>query len=789
MARQRLSHKDRRSSRDLQATSLPKKGWLPRENRSLILVLVILAIIAYLTAFFACPLPSVSQAIGISFRRYDLFQLLAVPEVLITSWLGQHAEFALLDRVPVVAVALAIMASATAWGVIALQLLKMRCDYAELFVFGAAAGSAILSGFVLLLGCLGGFEYPIVGWAVMVPPWLLLLLRFCMQKKTDKFILDISSINAVRGSSTNSTRLLQRLVPSHAALAMLVILGSIVLLGGALPPVDFDVREYHLQAPKEFFAQRAITFLPHNVYGNMPLGVEMHALLAMLLLDDFWWGGLAGKTLIAAFGLIGAASCALAVRQLRSPGEHQALPLWAAVFFLITPWVIHVSSAGLNDVVLATYVLLAFVATRNALERLRIPQKIRRGGPQNNALDDKATGRHLRSLAETSNVPPRGESPGRITPSRSESGLPWIALAGFLAGATAGCKYTGAVYAAVPLAFWIAVRAFCDLPWKKACGVVAIFCATGFLGGGGWYIKNAVFTGNPVYPLAYQMFDGTTWNAEKAQRWNTVHRPPGFRPADLARDVARIGISSEWQSAAVIPFAILGMIVAWSKKLRFIRQTFGYLAFIFFVWWAFTHRIDRFWLPALPFLCIFASFGIGWSSSWIWRAFALLILGLAFLWAFLAVTSGAAADNKYFAPLSQLREDPGRIGADHVLLNRLFREMEKQRGNLPKKLLAVGDAAVFELEMPVLYATCFDDQHWEKITRGKRPGEVLQALRAERVAYVYVNWAEIARYRSPGNYGFTDFVQPAHFRALVQAGVLIPVLMPPGSPNQIFLVP
>ena len=41
-----------------------------------------------------------------------------------------------------------------------------------------------------------------------------------------------------------------------------------------LPPVDFDVREYHLQAPKEFFQPGRISFLPHNVYANMPLGAE-----------------------------------------------------------------------------------------------------------------------------------------------------------------------------------------------------------------------------------------------------------------------------------------------------------------------------------------------------------------------------------------------------------------------------------------------------------------------------------------------------------------------------------
>jgi hypothetical protein len=37
-----------------------------------------------------------------------------------------------------------------------------------------------------------------------------------------------------------------------------------------------------------------------------------------------------------------------------------------------------------------------------------------------------------------------------------------------------------------------------------------------------------------------------------------------------------------------------------------------------------------------------------------------------------------------------------------------------------------------------------------------------------------VEWSEIARYRSPGNYGFTPFVTEAFFRNLVEAKVLDP---------------
>ena len=74
----------------------------------------------------------------------------------------------------------------------------------------------------------------------------------------------------------------------------------IMLLGSMLPAIDFDVLEYHLQGPKEYYQAGRIAFLPHNVYTNMPFGVEMLHLAGMEVMGDWWWGGLVGQFLVAA---------------------------------------------------------------------------------------------------------------------------------------------------------------------------------------------------------------------------------------------------------------------------------------------------------------------------------------------------------------------------------------------------------------------------------------------------------------------------------------------------------
>ena len=84
---------------------------------------------------------------------------------------------------------------------------------------------------------------------------------------------------------------------ADAVLPLLVMTPFLVimLLGSMLPSIDFDVLEYHLQGPKEYFQAGRIAFLPHNVYTSMPFGVEMLHLMGMEVLGDWWWGGLVGQ--------------------------------------------------------------------------------------------------------------------------------------------------------------------------------------------------------------------------------------------------------------------------------------------------------------------------------------------------------------------------------------------------------------------------------------------------------------------------------------------------------------
>jgi hypothetical protein len=182
-----------------------------------------------------------------------------------------------------------------------------------------------------------------------------------------------------------------------------------------------------------------------------------------------------------------------------------------------------------------------------------------------------------------------------------------------------------------------------------------------------------------------------------------------------------------------------------------------------------THRIDRFWIPAFPLVAMLAGLGAVWSQERLWRVALVVVLIIGSAANFLTASSVGGGYNPYFVSLARLRDDPDRVDAWHRYLNR-----HAKHG----RVLLVGDAQPFDLEMPVLYNTCFDDSIFEQLAKGRSPQEVRAVFVEHGITHVYVDWGEIARYRR--TYGFTDYVQLAVFDELVANGVLAPL---PGIPD------
>jgi 4-amino-4-deoxy-L-arabinose transferase-like glycosyltransferase len=447
---------------------------------------------------------------------------------------------------------------------------------------------------------------------------------------------------------------------------------------------------------------------------------------------DWWFGALVGKTISAAFAPLAALGLFAAGRRLFSSTAGEL----AALVYLSIPWVVQGATLGLVEAGTGCYLL----ATLLTASRLSETEK---------SVHPKSTAEKLPSVSHRAG---------------------WTLLAGFLAGGAMATKYPAAVFVVLPVGAWVAWTSRRKRHARETVIALALYAIAVAVGGGLWLAKNWALTGNPVYPLAYDWFDGTTRTAELNAKWQQAHRPPNFEPADLWRRIAGFVLTSEWLSPLVWPLAALGVLLGWRD--RRVKWWFGYVALFFALWWLLTHRIDRFWVPVLPIMALVAGGAASSMTTTTWRRGLLALVGAGTLWSFVVVTSGiGGGDSRYFESLDRLKVDPSRLSSWQAWLN--------THTPADKSVLSVGDAQVFDLEVPVLYNTVFDPSEFEAIVRDEH-GELRPAAdireRLRGVAYVYVNWGEIVRYRSPGNYGFSDFVQPAIFERLVDEGVLGPAV-------------
>ena len=332
-------------------------------------------------------------------------------------------------------------------------------------------------------------------------------------------------------------------------------------------------------------------------------------------------------------------------------------------------------------------------------------------------------------------------------------------LAGLLAGGAMAIKYPGVISAVIPFGLWAVARARGGDGWRVAAGYalgVALIV-------GPWLAKNMADTGNPVYPLAFGVFGGRDWDPAREARWNAVHGPRPVALAPLRDSVVEVLGRSDWQTPLLALLAPLTWLDRASRRRG--RWLWAYAAYLFLAWWLLTHRLDRFWMPILAPLSILAGLGsVHLGARWLG---AILAAGIG-LNAMLCGTD-LVGSTDWTVDLGKLRaEVPARVNA----------AMARMDAALPPgaRVLLIGQAGVFHLDRPVVYNTVFNRDLFEGIARGRTPDEVRAGLARLGVDYVYVDWSEIDRYRSPGNYGFTDFETPEVFAALVEAAVLGPPL-------------
>ncbi len=231
-----------------------------------------------------------------------------------------------------------------------------------------------------------------------------------------------------------------------------LVLGGMFVLTGVLAPstsIDWDSLAYHLAVPKLWIQAGQFEFISFIHHSNFPFAVDN------LFIWGLQFGGEAGaKALSFCLFVFGA----FAIFGIAGDFYGRAAGWWAAVTFSTMPVVLWLAGTAYIDVANGTFAGLGTLLAARACT--------------------------------------------------AENAKPYAVAAAWTLGFAAGSKYTGIqtilVVGLCILGFSVAKRT-----WRKELILIPILAAAI---ASPWYIRNAVQTGNPVYPFFYSVLGGKNWS-------------------------------------------------------------------------------------------------------------------------------------------------------------------------------------------------------------------------------------------------------------------------------------
>jgi hypothetical protein len=336
------------------------------------------------------------------------------------------------------------------------------------------------------------------------------------------------------------------LVMPLLGVALVAALAPPGVLWGMDEPNGYDVVEYHLQVPREWYEAGRITPLHHNAFSFFPFNVEMQFLLAMHLRGGPWAGMYLAQLMHAGYVAL-AVAAVYAVG--RSTSGNGTVP---GVCAAASPWLVMLAPLAYNEGGLLLYGTLAIGWTLVALRE-----------------------RERRVVA--------------------------MSVAGAMAGLACGVKLTGGpmLLLPLPIALIAIATARRDAP-AKAFAAAVLFLAIGIAMFSPWLVRNLAWAGNPVFPEEQSLLGRGHFSEAQSERWKAAHSPREDQRAISAR------LRAGWDQIivdgrfgyALIPFALVCAALAYRRPETWLLLAL--LALLAVFWLAFTHLQGRFFVLAVP---------------------------------------------------------------------------------------------------------------------------------------------------------------------------------------------
>lgn len=422
------------------------------------------------------------------------------------------------------------LASAAGFGWIVWRILGLKCKNSLMAISCIALGLGAMSLGILGLGLAGWMNQ---GWAIgilAVGDLIVIVIGYSRVKKW----------NAGPWLRESANWGWLWLAPAAV--------GGVVMLAACFPPGllwgdepnGYDVVEYHLQIPREWYESGRIIALHHNVFSYFPFNVEMHYLLAMYLHGGFW-GPWAGMYLAQMTHTAFCIAFVWAIYALAGGGRRGIV---AAALAAAVPWTGLLAAVAYNEGGTLLFGALA------------IGWAIRAG-----------------SFRE-------------------------FVLAGLFAGFSAGTKLS-----VIPLIL-VAVPIVVFVTRPKSWAGCASYVLAAMLVLSPWLVRNWKWTGNPVFPEAMSVLGQDHFSNIQAERWREAYWPDAkYRSAAGRADALWNEVLHDVRFGYVLfPLALAAIVIALRNRAMVCLGLL--LVFQIAFWLMFTHVQSRFMVIAIPIIAL-----------------------------------------------------------------------------------------------------------------------------------------------------------------------------------------
>ncbi|MEX0742322.1 MAG: hypothetical protein WD079_05945, partial [Phycisphaeraceae bacterium] len=411
---------------------------------------------------------------------------------------------------------------------------------------------------------------------------------------------------------------------------------------------------------------------------------------------------------------------AVVIGQLVARRTTQVAGALAGGLYLAVPWTIVTGTLAYNEQAVAAFAALAFAVA------LHLDRPAAEDEPERSAFADWRRG----------------------------------AVVGAFVGLAVLTKLTAVGVVALPLAFVVMMNRQGGRN-RQLMRLASFGLAAGGIVGL-WLIRNAMWTGNPVFPMLTGLFGTGHWTAAQADRWNDAHHGTG-----LFSGLAAIGRTALWhgQFAFVLwPLLIAAAVFAWRRTSthRTAKLLLSVLAIQLGFWLLFTHHQSRFLVALLLPACLLI--GLSWPA---WRsaaaatttfALALTICTVVSFTLYLTQLDGGAA--RYIDTLNVLRHPESPLPTPFNQINR----------HVPAnaRIYAEAFATPYYIDRPISYRTAWDTSPLGRFIAEDRFDSAHQWLADQGYTHVVIAWDMLDIWREPGNYGYDANVDPDQLHAFAE---------------------